>query len=903
MVCPPEHTSLFRLDPAVHAFVSHLSPVMSSSQQQHALQLYRQFLAAETVDQVCLHFYKLRLSLGLPTAAAGSGGRYEELRAKVLPLCHDFFVGKRMFIQLDQKARSMSRGTQGLSVSVVGAGPVGLRTAIELALLGQEVTVLEKQLPRQAARRPNVLKLWKWAFDDLHALGVHTNHMNGKGNKHIRTDTLQVELIRIALILGVNFLFGSAFVSLKPLPVEERGDLGGGKWGVSMDHQALEAAIADTHHRSYDQLSKEDFILATCGVVVQHGCDVRDFVGSPTFRSHLALCCHAVVGAGGVHDPVRARYAFDVVTTKISDAVGLVTFFKNGQTKQERAIDEVLWAKQFNVPHIKGDLEKFGGDMENLVYFQTPNLHYLVMTPTRSSLTDMGILGDGHEKRLVVKDQHLLETYARNVGRVVGLPTDCEFYNAQNPAKIFDFSERTHAAEACKVFRASDCDDTSVEGDSNYYALLFLVGDALLEPFWPEGLGVNRGFHSGFDASWSIRNWGQVPIDGLLQEREHMYTAQKNIGPTSGVLKEGSYGTDPSTRYTLQAFTPEFETPQPLRTLSLPDLTGDDRHSISLEQLKLLRVCSKMTMKDPQLSPTRSSRSTSAPQKLSSDRQEFLTSTPFTLGTEGSDRQSISLEQVKSLRCCSKRKSDSLPPPPTRAACAQQQIQAERNNDVVMSVENVECAPDCSGDDRQSISLEQVRLLRCCSKRMLEIQCTAMGNNRCEMAHSPQCKASKQKRLKRCLTAPVPMAAPISTSAQEIFLQKLLVDYMEGGTEDHSIPSLQKLKSDIREDFLQRLLAEMLDEGTLAQEDSQENLSLGTLAEVPQGDCLAKSSTSKRKLDVLVSTAASFNDDLKSKATSPVSVGMLQHKDNTPYIPKRRKGATDFASPISCVRL
>jgi len=878
-----------------------------SSPPHQSLQLYKAFLAAETVDQVCIHFYKLRLSLGLPATACGPAGeRFEELRAKVLPLCHDFFLGKRMFIQLDQKAVSMNPGTQGLSVCVVGAGPVGLRTSIELALLGQEVTVIEKQLAQQTARRPNVLKLWKWCYNDLQALGVNTNHMNGKGNKHIRTDALQVELIRIALILGVNFLFGSAFVSLEPLPVEERGDLGGGKWGVSMNHQAFEAVIAGTHPRC-DRLSTEDFLLATFGVAAQHDCDIRDFV------RNLAIRCHAVVGAGGVRDPVRARYAFDIVTTKISDAVGLVTFFKNGQTKQERAIDEVLWAKQFNVPNIKGDLESFGGDMENLVYFQTPNLHYLVMTPTRSSLAGLGILGDGHEKRLVVKDQHLLEAYARNVGRVVGLPADCEFYNAQNPANVFDFSERTHAAEACKVLRPGDCDRTSVEGDSNYYALLFLVGDALLEPFWPEGLGVNRGFHSGFDASWSIRNWGRVSIDSLLQDREHMYTAQKNIGPTSGVLKKGSYGTDPSTRYTLQAFTPEFETPQHLRTSSLPDLTSDDRHSISLEQLKSLRVCSKMKLKDYPSSPTCSSWPVSAPQQLSSDRRDFLTSTPvadaLTSINIDNDRQSISLEQVRLLRCCSKRKSDNLPPPP-KAAYARQQIQAEQNDDVVMSVDNVQCfLPYGSSDERQSISLEQVRLLRCCSKRMLEIQVATTGDNRCGPAHSPQCKRSNSKPLKRCSSAPMPMASPIPTSAQEGFLQKILVDFIEGGTEDQCIPSLQKLKSEIREDLLQRLLAETLNEDILERGKLNENLPRGVLA--------AKSSNSKRKLDVLASTAVSFQDRLRSQATASPSASTLKQGRSAPFIPKRRKGAclagnceqplnenpAQFGPLVGCVRL
>ena len=30
---------------------------------------------------------------------------------------------------------------------------------------------------------------------------------------------------------------------------------------------------------------------------------------------------------------------------------------------------------------------------------------------------------------------------------------------------------------------------------------VFPIGDSLLEPFWPQGLGSNRGFHSGLDAA------------------------------------------------------------------------------------------------------------------------------------------------------------------------------------------------------------------------------------------------------------------------------------------------------------------------------------------------------------------------------------------------------------------
>lgn len=52
---------------------------------------------------------------------------------------------------------------------VLGAGPCGLRTAIELSLLGAQVVVLEK---REDFTRNNVLHLWPFTIYDLRELGA-----------------------------------------------------------------------------------------------------------------------------------------------------------------------------------------------------------------------------------------------------------------------------------------------------------------------------------------------------------------------------------------------------------------------------------------------------------------------------------------------------------------------------------------------------------------------------------------------------------------------------------------------------------------------------------------------------------------------------------------------------------
>ena len=54
-------------------------------------------------------------------------------------------------------------------IGIAGAGPVGLRTAIEAVLLGAEVDVVEK---RTSFSRNNVLHLWPFLIDDLRALGA-----------------------------------------------------------------------------------------------------------------------------------------------------------------------------------------------------------------------------------------------------------------------------------------------------------------------------------------------------------------------------------------------------------------------------------------------------------------------------------------------------------------------------------------------------------------------------------------------------------------------------------------------------------------------------------------------------------------------------------------------------------
>ena len=61
------------------------------------------------------------------------------------------------------------KACEGMRVLIVGAGPVGLRAAIEAALLGAKVDLVEK---RSSFSRNNSLHLWPFVITDLRGLGA-----------------------------------------------------------------------------------------------------------------------------------------------------------------------------------------------------------------------------------------------------------------------------------------------------------------------------------------------------------------------------------------------------------------------------------------------------------------------------------------------------------------------------------------------------------------------------------------------------------------------------------------------------------------------------------------------------------------------------------------------------------
>ncbi|XP_046890944.1 protein-methionine sulfoxide oxidase mical2b isoform X2 [Hypomesus transpacificus] len=423
---------------------------------------------------------------------------YSNLKATVTS-----WKAKALWTKLDkrasQKEYNQSKACPGTKCLIIGGGPCGLRTSIELALLGAKVVVMEK---RDTFSRNNVLHLWPYTIHDLRALGAKKFY--GKfcagAIDHISIRQLQLMLMKVALILGVEVHVNVEFVSLLE-PPEQQEDAGGPGW---------RAQIRPSNH----PISDFDF--------------------------------NVVIGADGRRNTLDG---FRRKEFRGKLAIAITANFVNRNTTAEAKVEEISGvAFIFNQKFFLELKEETGIDLENIVYYKD-NTHYFVMTAKKQSLLDKGVIIHDHmetEKLLSSGNvnQEALLSYAREAadfGTNYQLPSLDYAINpsGQPDVAMFDFT-CMYASENAALARQKH----------GHQLLVALVGDSLLEPFWPMGTGCARGFLAAFDTAWMVRGWaqGKTPLE-ILAERESLYRLLPQT-TTENISKNfDGYTVDPSTRY------------------------------------------------------------------------------------------------------------------------------------------------------------------------------------------------------------------------------------------------------------------------------------------------------------------------------------------------------------------
>uniref|UniRef100_H3CTX6 F-actin monooxygenase n=1 Tax=Tetraodon nigroviridis TaxID=99883 RepID=H3CTX6_TETNG len=412
---------------------------------------------------------------------------------------------KPLWTKLDKRAQqkvySQNKACQGTRCLIIGSGPCGLRTAIELALLGCKVVVIEK---RDTFSRNNVLHLWPFTIHDLRGLGAKKFY--GKfcagSIDHISIRQLQLMLLKVCLILGVEIHVNVEFTGLAE-PPKEPSDVGSG-WRAEL--QPSNHPVSDFH---FDVVIGADGRKSTL-----------DGFTRKEFRGKLAIA--------------------------------ITANFVNRNTTAEAKVEEISGvAFIFNQKFFLELKEETGIDLENIVYYRD-NTHYFVMTAKKQSLLDKGVIINKKKdhmetERLLSVDNinhEALLSYAREAadfGTNYQLPSLDYAINhyGQPDVAMFDFT-CMYASENAALIREKH----------GHQLVVALVGDSLLEPFWPMGTGCARGFLAAFDTAWMVKGWaqGRKPHE-ILAERESIYRLLPQTTPDNISKNFEQYSIDPATRY------------------------------------------------------------------------------------------------------------------------------------------------------------------------------------------------------------------------------------------------------------------------------------------------------------------------------------------------------------------
>ena len=247
---------------------------------------------------------------------------------------------------------------------------------------------------------------------------------------------------------------------------------------------------------------------------------------------------------------------FDRRSLNAKLSVAITANFVNNWTPEEAAVRQISGiSKQYDQDFFNSMEKETGVALENLVYYRG-DTHYFVMTTLKRSLIERGVILEDKEDRKELMhpsniNKDALYKYAIDASQYAtshfstALPSKEFALNARGvpDVAVFDFTNLYSARNASRVMVRK-----------GHQLLMAIVGDSLLEPFWPEGTGCARGFLSCMDTAWQLRQWALAqrnPLD-IICERENIYrllsqTADGGGGNMKSTFK--SYTIDPKTRY------------------------------------------------------------------------------------------------------------------------------------------------------------------------------------------------------------------------------------------------------------------------------------------------------------------------------------------------------------------
>ena len=593
---------------------------------REAEQALRDFLAGPEID-MAIHvarvdelMVRLQIEPYVASAAHGHQLRFEALRAAFGSWLNSDSKLSRLLdtLALAAKQRLPFR-TDGVrsKVLVVGAGPIGLRVAVEMCALGHSVTVLEK---RDRCSRLNILKLWEETASDFEQLGLKLvdSRWCTRHNGYVTASTarLQLALLKVALLFGATVEVGRGLddvtewaagsdvliaacgaqgwhEGLLPL-LQRRCSFGAGH--LDGDHtEALKgceaiAVVAHVECSAHSDAAAEWASVApsfdwarqffpgsnwdrdkgfwAIGDDMLHGSDVA--LENVVCYPNTAFCkvdCEGMQLSASQPPPVGKLalpqvdrvvgvppsyyFVFTLGSSKahgltVADQVRrLITLPEDGEKPPEDARGMLQWA-----------LEHRAIDQRALADLAARVIERFTVEATRDACPPK-------KPNATATRPMSSPTNEDAACRLLNEASPPGFGSLSSTLQIFDFTER-------RAMKAGSAGAVVTHIDQKLLPaplLVLPVGDALQEPFWPEGLGTNRGLHNACDASWVANKWGasapsRTRWDVLLEERNALYKITHQLHAKSkarllrrrsttnpGVGAHKEFTIDPSTRY------------------------------------------------------------------------------------------------------------------------------------------------------------------------------------------------------------------------------------------------------------------------------------------------------------------------------------------------------------------
>ena len=163
-------------------------------------------------------------------------------------------------------------------------------------------------------------------------------------------------------------------------------------------------------------------------------------------------------------------------------------------------------------------------------------IEHMRMASRQKGLLEMGVFRKSYASGQACLatdnvDMERLHQMVRDITQEMGLPPTTEFFET-NPVQLFDFSRRARCVDPVRVLCPADASSGAPEprilspaeflrGEGGRaQALVLPVGDALQEPIWTQGLGINRGFHTAMNQAYACllaRETRTNPLDAAVR--------------------------------------------------------------------------------------------------------------------------------------------------------------------------------------------------------------------------------------------------------------------------------------------------------------------------------------------------------------------------------------------------